>query len=391
MKQVLVYLYKSQLGPTGGPLGYNYNLCQQIEKNGITNISFLETSVGDTKNINSWVDRIKIKSIREFVKICKSIVAKYKLLYGKSHKAVVDLNRYDIIHFHGIMAMWRCQDDLRNYKGKVVLTSHTPNRPSTEIMTFLSSFEQNHMMWFYKKFYELDKYAFERADYIIFPCEEAEEPYHHLWPYFSEIKKANPQKFRYMLTGINGCRAKIDKADVRRKYSIPQSAFVICYVGRHNEIKGYDTFKNICAKLLEFPDVYVLVAGQEAPLKGIPHDRWIEVGWTNDPHSIIAASDVFVLANKETYFDLVMLEVLSLGSIVVASRTGGNKYFDRLKPNAVYLFDNTDEAISTICKLKAESSDVLDYKRRSNREMFEKYFTAETFLNNYLQVLDSLN
>ena len=63
--------------------------------------------------------------------------------------------------------------------------------------------------------------------------------------------------------------------------------------------------------------------------EGLKTDHWIEVGWTNDPHSLIAASDVFVLPNHETYFDLILLEVLSLGVPVVMSRTGGNKFFEQ--------------------------------------------------------------
>ena len=43
--------------------------------------------------------------------------------------------------------------------------------------------------------------------------------------------------------------------------------------------------------------------------------------WTNDPHSLINASDMFILPNKETYFDLIMLEVLSMGKIVLATNT----------------------------------------------------------------------
>lgn len=69
---------------------------------------------------------------------------------------------------------------------------------------------------------------------------------------------------------------------------------------------------------------------------GLKDSRWKEVGWTNDSQSIIAASDVFVLPNRETYFDIIMLEVLSCGKIVIASRTGGNKYFEKIGAKGVF-------------------------------------------------------
>ena len=135
------------------------------------------------------------------------------------------------------------------------------------------------------------------------------------------------KKHRYMPTGIVGCKAKVNREDFRKKYGIPDNAFVISYAGRHNEIKGYADLKKLGEKLLADKNVYFLIAGKEEPMTGLKNDHWIEVGWTNDPHSLIAASDVFVLPNHETYFDLILLEVLSLGVPVVMSRTGGNKYF----------------------------------------------------------------
>ncbi len=47
---------------------------------------------------------------------------------------------------------------------------------------------------------------------------------------------------------------------------------------------------------------------------------------------------------KETYFDLVMLEVLSLGKIIIASYTGGNKYFKSSFAKGVFTYSKLEEA-----------------------------------------------
>lgn len=110
------------------------------------------------------------------------------------------------------------------------------------------------------------------------------------------------------------------------------------------------------------------------------HERWIEVGWTNDPHSIIAASDVFVLPNKETYFDLIMLEVLSLGKLIVASNTGGNKYFSNFNECGILLYNSKEEAVSLIKKIMDLTSEEREKLGEANKKCLENIL-----LRKYLQ------
>lgn len=390
MKKVLIYLYKNRLAPVGGQYGYNYNFYTVLEKNGIKNIDFLETEKGNATSINQKVNKIQNKTLLKLVKILKSIVRNYMRLYGRTHKAVVDLNNYDIVHFHNVSDMYSCKDSLEKYKGKVILTSHAPNRPSLSVFQMLSPFEQKYMKWFYKRMFDMDVYAFNRADYIVFPCPEAEEPYYNNWDYYKEFKKSNSHKYIYIPTGINPCSPKVGKSEVRQRYGIPEEAFVFCYVGRHNEIKGYDTLKELGLELLKDKNVYFLVAGKEEPIKGLEHGRWIEVGWTNDPHSIICASDVFILPNRETYFDLIMLELISLGAIVLCSHTGGNKFFEKYKPNGIIQYSTKQEAIVKAQELMKLTNDDKKKLQNYNVKMYKEYFTSEVFTSAYLEFLDKI-
>lgn len=389
-KKILIYLYEKELAPKGGPVGYNYNLKCQLDKMGVEDIFFIKTSKGDVHELTNNINKIKPLWLKNVIQTIKRIVNYYILLHGSKGKAVVDLNKFDIVHFHSVVSMYRCRGSLDNFTGKVVLTSHVPTKATNEIKSRLNSFEKICFYWLYKKLDDIDNYAFNRADYIIFPCEGAEEPYLHDWDYYREFKDKNQDKYRYLLTGISPCTAKVSRGDVRKKYNIPADAFVICFVGRHNQIKGYDQLKIISAELLTHQNVYVLIAGEEGPLYHLEHERWIEVGWTNDPHSIIAASDVFVLPNKETYFDLIMLEVLSLGKIVVASNTGGNKYFSVFKHGGILIYNSQREAVRLLKKVMALSFEEREYLGGENKKIFFKYFTSEIFANNYIKLINSL-
>lgn len=392
MKKVLIYLNENSLAPTGGSIGYNYTLkkgLQEIDNEGIE-IEYLQGKEVSA-DINNRVKNVKAAGLKKLITISKSVVKKGLMMYGPSHKAKVDLSVYDAVHFNRTIDLYWAKDSLRDYKGKVILTLHSPTMPCKQMISMLTNFEKKYMKWFYAKLPDIDNYAINRADNIIIACEEAEEPYYHEWPGYAEFHEKNKHKYVYMTTGTAPKSPLVTKEEMRKKYGIPQDAFVISYVGRHNEIKGYDALKEIGKQLLDANDnTYVFIAGTEGPLYHLEHNRWIEVGWTKDPGSVIQASDVFVLPNKETYFDLVMLEVLSLGQIVVASYTGGNKYFAKYENSGIFLYSNNAEAeniINTLIKMSEVERNEL---RKKNLELYKAEFTNEAFAKRYIDSLHKI-
>lgn len=239
-----------------------------------------------------------------------------------SKRAPVDLSKYDLVHFHSTEDMYYVRGELERYTGKVVLTSHSPCAYHKELISRLNSADVKRYSVRLKNLEQIDSYAFRRADYVVFPCEQSEEPYYHTWERYADIRDAS--KYRYLLTGIDKCPVSRTRDAVRKSLGIQEETFLVCYVGRHNDIKGYPLLKELGRRQLQIgDDVSFLIAGREYPLSGLTDSRWIEFGWTDDPYSLIAASDLFILPNRETYFDLVMLEVLSIGTPILATWTGG--------------------------------------------------------------------
>ena len=258
--KVLIYMRLSELAPVGGPSGYIYNLKQELDRLPKSNVSFIENGRERIDKYRDKIESMNKSRVKDVLIIIKSILKYFLLLYGPRHESLVNLNQYDAVHFHSTLAMYNVRDSLKRYNGKVLLTSHSPTLLSSEVYASRSSFEKKHFAFLYKNLIKMDAYAFERADYIVFPCPEAEEPYYKNWKDYKIIKESKKGKFRYVLTGIKPCTAKLSKIDIRNKFNIPNDAFVVCYVGRHNEIKGYDTLRRIGQKLLADPNVYFLVA-----------------------------------------------------------------------------------------------------------------------------------
>ncbi|WP_289127922.1 glycosyltransferase family 4 protein [uncultured Clostridium sp.] len=385
-RKALIYMHECQLKPVGGAAGYLFNLKTQLDIEGIDSVEFIQ---GESKE--SKVKKHLPKFIREILFIIKRYLDYTMLMSKIEKKAKVDLNEYDIIHFHNSFSMYKVKDSLKEYKGTVLLTSHSPKPMFLEIFEdVITPIERKLFKKKYMKLSQVDKYAFNRADNIVFPCVEAEEPYYRNWDEYNNIKESNKDKYKYILTGINSAYSKMNREEIREKYNIPKEAFVISYVGRHNKTKGYDVLKTIGKRLLEDENSYFLIGGKEEPITGIVNNRWIEVGWTNDPYSLIGASDVFILPNKETYFDIVMLEVLSLGKIIIASRTGGNKYFDTDDENGVLLYNSTEEALNLIKYIKKMDIGEKLRLENKNKELFNNEFTSEIFARNYIKLLDEI-
>lgn len=390
MKKVLIYMKEEDLKPVGGPRGYLYNLKKGLDKLNQKQVEFIKN-----KSIRSRYHDIYDKlprTLKQYYREKIKILSYKKLLDETPNRSSYHLEEYEMIHFHSTTDIYKVKDTLKNYRGKVLLTSHTPKPNYLEIYEDgITERERKKYGKYYEKLKAVDEYAFNRADYIIFPCEEAEEPYYNEWKEYKKIKEKNKKKYRYILSGTQRCKANICREEIRKKYNIPEDAFVISYVGRHNEVKGYDLLKEIGKEILNYENVYILIAGNEGPLYAIKNKKWIEVGWTNDPHSVIASSDLFVLPNKETYFDLILLEVLSLGIPVLISQTGGNKYFNKFQSKGIKYFNNKEQAIEKIKKIVNMDKEELKKIGKSNEKIFEENFTCEIFAKNYIKLINSLN
>ena len=293
-----------------------------------------------------------------------------------------------MVHFHNPKDLYLARNQLRSYRGLVLLTSHSPKPWHCELREAESAFEQHYLDWFYRGMDYVDFTAFKRADYIIFPCKDAEEPYYENWRDYPEIHHALKDKYRYLLTGSVDCSARIDVVSYRKSKGIAADSFVLSFVGRHNATKGYDIFCNITEQLIAKDGSYCALVGGRKTTGCRDSSNWIEVGWTDDPHSLIAASDVFILPNRETYFDLVLLEALALGVVVVASNAGGNKHF--AGQPGIFLFDTVEQAVSIVERVR----DMGTCRRKElgdlNRSLFLEEYNASVFASNYCTLIDKL-
>ena len=389
---MLVYMQEDRLVFKGGPFAVGYCYYHEMKRRGENTLSFLPPNkIQSESEHNKDADTSKqhsfMFSVYQYLRVYLWYV--FKFFKAKPRHNIFD--NFDIIHFHSTQELFLERENLKHFKGKVILQSHSP-MPLGDELYDLTEFKPKWLIPFFKcNLRRMDRYAFLRADYIIFPCEEAEEPYLNRWKEYKKIRDQKKRSYRYVLTGIPQVEPKRQRQAVLDELHLNEDCFLISYAGRHNEAKGYDILKQIGAEFLkENNEAVIVVAGKEYPITRLKHDRWIELGWTDDAKSYISASDVFILPNRETYFDLVMIEVLSLGKIIVASRTGGNRFFEKNNCPGVFLYNTKEECISILKRISGMTKEEKDTLGQKNKEFYLKYLTVSAMYDSYISMISSI-
>lgn len=383
----------------GGPYTYLYNLKSQLPSKSDVQILFLsdlmkfeesETVIesGPSKAKGFFKQFIPDKWIynRRVSQYLKEIKSEHVKTFSS-----FNFDEYAIIHFHEAIDLWRFAPLLSNYKGKIIFTSHCPVPYHLELLHEVFKLQKKDISDdVYKELESIDKTAFNLAQQFVFPCKEALDAYYK-WNGFEQLIKNKP--VHYLPTGIPPARTTVLKKKVFSNLNIPADAFVVSYTGRHSEVKGYDLLEEAAAKLFAVnSEIYFIVAGEKKGIEKFSHKQWIETGWTDDPYSLINAADVHVIPNRETYFDLNTLEAFSLGKPVILTEVGGNNYFKQLKGNKGIVFVQPDAN-----DIKAKIEDFFKQRYsllspgRDNKAAFEKYFTAQQFCNNYIDLYSKLS
>ncbi len=393
---------------SGGPAGYLWHLKQGLEAVGLASqVAFITPKAGDTQSSKLGEKKKKWGNILAtvsgpFWRVLKTygptrLARDYKQILSQTPadyaapaewEAILADKSYTSFHCHTTLDCLKVDNSLKKLGRRqdvtLYLTSHCPEMPAFEKRDILAAFglTRKAAKRVTEQFLAIDLAAFTSADYLIFPCAEALEPYLETYPPIEAVFKS--KKILYLLTGIEKpvCSGK--------PVSFPGTSAgrtKMLYIGRHNTVKGYDRLCRVVPRLLDTQEAAMVVAGSQGPLFPPLHPHWHELGWISNGQDVMANADVLLLPNTRTYFDLIALEALALGIPIIASATGGNKKLATLSPGIV-LFDSTDtgleSAIERFLSLCAAKRAELG---KANAAAYERYCTSQEFAASYVDVI----
>jgi glycosyltransferase involved in cell wall biosynthesis len=396
-KRVLIFFPHRLRQRHGGPYSMLYHL-QQGLRGFSHNVQFLSSLINFTDE--SDTAPTKAYGLKRFVSLLlpkrwRNVrrVRKWLKEASSPDENIVkqlDVSGFEVLHFHESVDVWRYKKLLENFSGTVVLTSHSPKPYHLELLEDVFALAKNGLAKRrFRQLEAIDRFAYERADQLVFPCKEATESYFELWPAFAEITK--PKKFSFVTTGVTPSFIKKKPLALRQTFGIPPEAFVVSFVGRKIAVKGFDLLKEAATRLLpQYNDLYFLVIGRKENALPFQHKRWIETGWTDDPFSFVAAGNLQVVPNRYTNFDLNVLEVLSLGRPLLLSNTGGNKYFKRFETKGIFYHEPNAEDLAEQIKSCYQQRNKLESLGAANKGLYEENFTALRFARDQLHFYESL-
>ena len=402
MKKVLIWDISFRLANKGGPAGYLYNIHEYLHSHQCEQIVFLSDLYPKRKTNHAEQTSSVKQRLLEAIKTNRFIYRINDLLYiiwKQYHTCNVrlpegmNLNEYDFVHFHQVNDVRRYASLLKNTGCKTILTTHCPCPMTDEQLA-------GHP-WYYRLFAPWlrwqERQCYKNADYLLFPCKEAREPYEK----DIQIRKlfhALEHKFVYCPSAIQDVIIDENKMQRFSDFGIPKDAFVITYFGRHNAIKGYDILKQIGERLLpKYPNLYFLCAGK-GEIEPLRHPRWIELGFISNTAELLQQSDLYILPNRETYFDLIVLEVLRSATPIILAENGGNKSFLHLsqEERTGMSFCRTG-AVEEYClqaerHIKMQTDNRFHYASlgQKNRTLWEKQYSMSRYVSGYQSIIDSL-
>lgn len=401
---------------SGGPAGYLANLKEGLDKVTNSKIDFFthshnEKQVNFIKTIRNNIYK-KIKTL--MYKNSKVAYLYVNYISNTSKKTVKHFNNfnslkiekaliekikrenYKTIHCHlifdAVMLLNTIKIEKLKNPPKILLTTHSPESMVLEKQEELNKlyYSQKNITKILKQIKAIEKNGLYNSDILIFPSKEAMEPYYETIDYFEDFIKTKHVKF--IQTGSKQLTTNKSKEDLKKQFNIEPDKKIIVYIGRHNEVKGYDLLVKVGEEILKNrDDIIFLIGGIINPKIPYPkHKNWIELGWVNSAE-VISIADLFILPNKRTYFDLVMLEVMSMGVPIIASNTGGNKTI-KAQCDSIILFNNTCkdlfEKIDNFIKLS--NNEIIKIKNNILKTYLKNY-TQEHFAKNYINLIDNIH
>lgn len=382
MKHIGIFLNRDLKMNAGGPSGYLYNLKLGLDEFE-NNIQFFTK---ESSSNTAGTANVKIKkhsSVYSDFRLAISYILK-----GKKVKKKIDPQIYkmDCIHVHASEDLWALKAII-GYKGKIVFTPHRPETLANEVITTQQLLnDTTYSFPILKRVCNfIEAYSYKNADAFIFPSKGAAKIYEQ-FPGFEKYALNKPMEFVYTGTRDVNVTANIyDYAELKKD---EKTMFV--YVGRHNYIKGYDllvdAFQHIDISKSKF-----ICAGAQSNIVPPNSKDWIELGYIKNANSLMKAANCVVIPNRNTYFDLVIIEALSVGAIIITSATGGN--VDLAKDTeGLILFESgkvesLNKAISTFLGLSDEEKIRM---KNSNRMLYETRCSIECFAKAYNIAINKL-
>lgn len=190
-----------------------------------------------------------------------------------------------------------------------------------------------------------------------------------------------------------------DEREVRKNLGFNKDDFVIVICATFRKVKQHSVLINAVSQLrIKNIPVKLLLVGDGAEkdfiLRSIQKVKMEEditlVGFQKDVRPFISAADVFALVSSTETFSMAILEAMSLGKAIVASKVGGTS--EQIEDNINgFLFEPGNETELAEKMYDIYSSRKYKQMGKASKEKVNSFFSEKTMLEKYEDLFTKLN
>lgn len=345
----------------GGPVGFLAHTLQDKPKD------FFEISceLDAKKNIFQ-------KSTFKIARFWNSLTHKraFHKAYFKAqeHFKKIHAQQYKYIYFHNDIDFFYVKDLILDEQC-VIFQPHSPELHSEEFKAYDSDDIQ-----MYNHIQQAEKSVFERADIIVLPNPECKPIYQSLY--------TSRNKFYYILSGAKSNYHTKNQ----ERYELDTNMINLMYIGRRNIVKGFDIVLESFKKArIHRKDIQLFVIGSGDKIN---EDGIIDVGFSDNPIAWYNSADYLINANRQSYFDLSIIEAISTGIPIIMSDNLGHQYY-RGKSKLITTYDiNQNDALYHIfmSNLKKRVTGQQD-----NIRLYQSELTDNHYFERFRKFFDGLS
>ena len=200
-------------------------------------------------------------------------------------------------------------------------------------------------------------------------------------------------------SALNFESSKINKLALRKKYNIPESAFLVGGMGTVDLRKGVDVFLQVANQLKDKNDIYFLwVGGQNTEIeykifqidKGrMGLEKVVFQTSVNNPLDFMDAFDVFFVSSREDPYPLVVLEAAILSKpIICFDKAGGAKDFVENDCGFVVDYLNVNQVVNRIVEVKENPTLYKELVNAAKQKALERH-NQETAFQIFIKILNT--
>jgi glycosyltransferase involved in cell wall biosynthesis len=203
-------------------------------------------------------------------------------------------------------------------------------------------------------------------------------------------------KIQVIYNGIEGL--VIDESEVlklRGSLNLTSETYIVGTISRLDSVKNHPMLLKAFRLFIHtHPESRLLIVG-DGPERGNLHelvkdlgisDKVIFTGFINDPKSYLALIDLFTLTSFTEGTSMTLLEAMSIGKPIIATRVGGNPEVIENSVTGILVDSDNELSLAEAMFKIRNDSDLSNYFSSNGKKLFARKFSSRSMALEYMNV-----